>query len=204
MEGLGLEQAGVDYDKRGVAVNDHLRTTNKNIWAVGDCAPFLKFTHNSDVMARIAIRNSLFFQSDKYSKALIPWATYTAPEIARCGASEAELNAHGTKFERYFKDFKDLDRAICDSATNGFIKILTPTSSDKILGATIVGPHAGDMIGTISCSMVNKVGLGDMAKAVYPYPTYAEAFRHLGDQFRRKKLTPKIKSFLRGIIRLRK
>ncbi len=99
VEDMDLEAAGVQYDIRtGIKVNDHLRTSNKNVWAVGDCCPHLKFTHNSDVMARIAIRNSLFFQSDKYSKFVIPWCTYTSPEIGRCGASEGELQGSKQKY----------------------------------------------------------------------------------------------------------
>jgi len=191
--GLGLEEAGVDYDERmGVKVDDNLRTTNPNVFAVGDVASQYQFTHMADFMARIAIRNSLFFGKDKVSDLLVPWSTYTDPEVAHVGLYEHDLKQQGIEYATFTKTFEHLDRAILEGETEGFVKIHTKKGTDKILGATIVGPHAGDMISEISVAIKAGFGLGSIAGVIHPYPTLAESIRQSGDLYNKTRLTPTV------------
>jgi len=196
IEGLQLEEAGVEYSKRGVAVDDHLRTSNHNIYAAGDiCSPY-KFTHAADFMARIVIQNALFMGHSKVSDLVIPWCTYTTPEIAHVGLSEREAAEQGIEIDTYRQEFSDLDRAILDGETEGLVKCHCEKGKDKILGATIVARHAGDMISEITLAMTNGIGLGSIGATIHPYPTQADAIRKLGDQYKRTKLTPMIEKMM--------
>lgn len=192
--GLGLEQAGVEADPRmGVQVDDHLRTTNPDIFAVGDVAGSYQFTHMADFMARIAIRNALFFGRDKLSDLIVPWCTYTDPEVAHVGLYERDLEAQGIAYEAFTKKFEHVDRAVLEGETNGYVRILVKADSDTILGATIVGPHAGDMISEITVAMKAGMGLGSLASVIHPYPTWAEAIRQSGDAYNKTRLTPLVR-----------
>jgi len=203
-EGLGLENAGVKFDHhKGIFVNNHLQTSNPNIFSCGDICTDYKFTHIADSMARIVIRNALFFGNAKFSQLVIPWSTYTEPEVAHVGAHENDLISAGVKFKSFCRNFSSVDRAIVDGA-EGFVKVFVKEGTDKILGATIVGPHAGDMISEITTSMVAGVGLGTIATIIHPYPTLAEAIRQLGDEFNRTKLTPNVKIIFRKLLTLRR
>ena len=196
VEGLGLETAGVEFHKRGVTVDDNLRTTNKNIFAAGDiCSPY-QFTHAADFMARIVIQNALFLGRKKVSDLVIPWATYTEPELAHVGLSEKEAADQGIEIDTYTQPMSGVDRAILDGETEGFVKIHTAKGKDTILGATAVSAHAGDIIGSISIAMSNGVGLGKIASAIHPYPTQAEAVRKVGDLYNRTRLTPKVQKLM--------
>lgn len=146
VNGIGLEQAGIDFTQsEGIKVDDHLRTTNKDVYAVGDCCSKFKFTHNCDLQARTVIYNSLLFQSINYRSLLLPFTTYTQPEIAHIGRREHELKSQGVAYVKHLKPYSTLDRAICDSE-KGMVKLLVKQDSTEILGATIVGGPAGDMI----------------------------------------------------------
>ena len=198
--GLRLEKAGVAFDGRmGVEVNDRLQTTNPNVYAVGDVASRYQFTHVADFMARLAIRNALFFGRDKYSDLLIPWATYTDPEIAHVGLYEKDLREQGVDFLTFQRDFEDVDRAILDGET-GFVKVHVKKRTGEILGATIVGSHAGELISEVTVAMQSGMGLGTLAGVVHPYPTVAEAIRQCGDAYNRTRLTPTVKSIFRGLM----
>ena len=199
--GLGLEAAGVEYDLRnGVAVNDKLQTSNPNIYAVGDVATKYQFTHVSDFMSRIALRNALAFGKDKFSNLLIPWATYTDPEVAHVGLYEKDMQERGIEYATFSKEFDDVDRSIVDGDTTGFVKIHVKKGSDQILGATIVGSHAGDMISEITVAIQSGMGLGSLASVIHPYPTAAEAIRHCGDAYNGSRLTPTIRKVLHRLM----
>jgi pyruvate/2-oxoglutarate dehydrogenase complex dihydrolipoamide dehydrogenase (E3) component len=194
VRGLGLEQAGVDYDARtGIGVNDRLQTTNPNVYAVGDVTSSYQFTHMADFGARMVIRNALFFGRDKFSSLLIPWATYTEPEVAHVGLYEKDLEERNLAYSTFTREFSDVDRGILDGDTEGFVKIHVKHGTDQILGATIVGSHAGDMISEITVAMQGGMGLGKLANVIHPYPTAAEAIRQCGDAYNRARLTPTIK-----------
>ena len=195
VEGLNLETVGVAYDiKEGVQVNDRLQTTNPCIYAVGDVCSRFKFTHAADFMARIVIQNALFGGRSKASGLLIPWATYTSPEIAHVGLYEHEAHEQGLELDTYVQEFADVDRAILEGETEGFAKVHTAKGRDKILGATIVAHHAGDMISEVTLAMNAGIGLKAIGGTIHPYPTQAEAIRKLGDQYNRTRLTPFVKS----------
>ena len=194
VDGLGLEDAGVEYDERyGVKVNDNLRTTNKRIYAAGDVCLKHKFTHTADAAARIVIQNALFWGRKKLSALTIPWCTYTDPEVAHVGLYEHEAAEQGIDVDTFTKPLKDNDRALAEGEDEGFVRVHVKKGSDRIVGATIVGPHAGDMISEISVAMAGEVGLGRVANVIHPYPTVAEAVKGTGDLYNRTRLTPRIK-----------
>jgi pyruvate/2-oxoglutarate dehydrogenase complex dihydrolipoamide dehydrogenase (E3) component len=188
--GLGLEAAGVALNEHGgVAVDDFLRTTSPRIYACGDvCLPW-KFTHAADAAARIVIQNALFAVGPlgrrRLSALNMSWCTYTDPEVAHVGASDGDS---------YTQPLATLDRGMTDGVTEGFVKIHTRPGSGVITGATIVGPHAGDLISEISVAMAGKVSLGALGSVIHPYPTYAEAIRKCGDAYNRTRLTPAVQA----------
>lgn len=194
VDGLGLEAAGVEFDTtKGVKVDDCLRTTNPKIFAAGDiCSPY-KFTHAADFMARIVIQNALFFGRSKASALMIPWCTFTDPEIAHVGLYEQQARDKGIAVDTIIVELSDVDRAVLDGEDGGFLKVHVKTGSDKILGATLVARHAGDMISEITLAMVSGAGLGTLAKTIHPYPTQAEVIRKAGDIYNRTRLTPRVK-----------
>ena len=194
VETLNLEAVGVNYDtKKGVFVNDNLQTTNPHIYAAGDVCMNWKFTHAADFAARIVIQNTLFLGNKKLSSLTMPWSTYTDPEIAHVGISEQEIQEKGIDINTFFIPFSELDRAVTDSEEEGFVKIHVKKGTDKILGATIVSSHAGDMISEITLAMVNNIGLGKIASVIHPYPTQADAIRKAADAYNRTRLTPLVK-----------
>jgi pyruvate/2-oxoglutarate dehydrogenase complex dihydrolipoamide dehydrogenase (E3) component len=199
---LGLEAAGVAYTPRGVEVDDRLRTTNRRIYAVGDVASPFQFTHVADAHARMAVRNALFFGRAKASDLVIPAATYTSPEVARVGPTSRELQEGGIAAETVTVPFHDVDRARLDGDEEGFVQIHVREGKDEILGATIVAPHAGDLIAQVTQAMKLKVGLGALGDVIFPYPTTAEALRKAADQHRRKRLTPRTRRFFHTFFKL--
>jgi pyruvate/2-oxoglutarate dehydrogenase complex dihydrolipoamide dehydrogenase (E3) component len=195
VDGLGLETAGVEYDGRnGVHVDDRLRTTQKTIYAAGDICSRFKFTHAADAMARIAIQNALFHGRAKVSALTIPWSTYTDPEIAHVGLYEEEANEKGIAIDTFVQELRDVDRAILDGESEGFVKVHVRKGSDRVVGATIVAAHAGDMISEITLAMVSGVGLGTIARTIHPYPTQAEAIKKVADAYQRTRLTRFVKA----------
>ena len=205
VKGLGLEAAGVSYDERmGVKVNDGLQTSNPDVYAVGDVASIYQFTHMADFMARLVIRNALFFGRDKFSNFLIPWATYTDPEVAHVGLYEKDLQEKSIEFATFTRKFSDVDRTILEGETEGFVKIHVKKGTDQILGATIVGSHAGDMISEITVAMQSGMGLGKLASVIHPYPTAAEAIRQCGDAYNRARLTPTVKGIFHRLMALKR
>jgi len=205
VSGLGLEKAGVDFDvRKGVTVNEQLQTSNSNIYAVGDVASKYQFTHMADFMARMVIKNALFFGRDKVSDLLVPWATYTAPEVSHVGLYEKDLEDRDIPYVTFKREFEHVDRAIVDGDTEGYVKIHVAKGKDTILGATIVGSHAGDMISEISVAMQAGMGLGQLASVIHPYPTAAEAIRQCGDAYNRERMTPTIKGIFHKLMAFRR
>jgi pyruvate/2-oxoglutarate dehydrogenase complex dihydrolipoamide dehydrogenase (E3) component len=194
VEGLDLESAGVEYDRSGIKVDDFLRTTNRRIFASGDiCLPY-KFTHTADAASRAVIQNALFPGPKKrVSKLTIPWCTYTDPEIAHVGLSAKHAGEQGIEIDTYRVDMSNVDRAIAEGETEGFLKIHCTKGSDRIVGATIASRHAGEMISEITTAMVGGLGLGSFSGVIHPYPTRAEAIRKAADEFNRTRLTPNVK-----------
>ncbi|MEK7852157.1 MAG: mercuric reductase, partial [Deltaproteobacteria bacterium] len=197
LEGLDLEKAGIEYDPRqGIKVNERLQTTNPNVFAAGDiCFPY-KFTHTADALARIVIANALFMGRQKTSALVIPWCTYTDPEIAHVGMYEKEAKEKGMDLTTLTVSLSDVDRAVIDGESDGFARVHLKKGTDKILGATIVARHAGDMISEITLAMTAGVGLSAIGRTIYPYPTQAEVIKKLADAYNRTRLTPFVKKVL--------
>jgi len=204
VEGLNLEAAGVAYDANGIHVNDYLRTSNARIFAAGDICSTFKFTHAADAMARIVLQNALFFGRKRMSSLVIPWCTYTDPEVAHVGLTEAEAAQRGTLVDTFTVPFNENDRAILDGETEGFARIHVRQGTDRIAGATVVASHAGEMMGEITLAMTRRIGLGALASTIHSYPTQAEAIKKLGDLYQRSRLTPRVAAILRTILRWRR
>jgi pyruvate/2-oxoglutarate dehydrogenase complex dihydrolipoamide dehydrogenase (E3) component len=197
VDGLNLDVAGVAYDpRRGVTIDDHLRTTNRRIFAAGDVCLERKFTHAADFAARLVIQNALFLGRKKWSTLAIPWCTYTDPEIAHVGLSERAAQEVGIPYQIFLQPLRQVDRAITDNRIEGFVKILVRPATGEILGATIVAPHAGDLIAEVAVAMKARMGLGKLGTVIHPYPTLAEAIRKCGDAWQRTRLTPGVKLWL--------
>jgi pyruvate/2-oxoglutarate dehydrogenase complex dihydrolipoamide dehydrogenase (E3) component len=195
VEGLGLEQAGVSCDHRGVTVNDRLRTANPRIFAVGDVCSRYKFTHAADAQARLVVANALFFGigGGRASRLVMPWTTYTTPEVAHVGMTAADAGASVSKVQTITVPMHDVDRAVLDSQNEGFLRVHVAAGSDRILGATLVAEHAGDMIGEIALAITAGLGLSRIGATIHPYPTQGEVFRKAADAWRRTKLTPGVR-----------
>lgn len=196
VERLGLEAAGVEYDSGGVKVSDRLQTANPRIFAAGDiCSPY-KFTHLADAQARLLIVNALFHGRRNGSNPVVPWCTYTDPEVARVGLGEAEAREQGVEVDTLTVPLAEVDRARIDGETEGFARVHLKKGSDRILGATVVAPHAGEMISELTLAMTAGLGLKAVAATIHPYPTQAEVIRKLGDAYNRTRLTPRIRKAL--------
>jgi pyruvate/2-oxoglutarate dehydrogenase complex dihydrolipoamide dehydrogenase (E3) component len=179
VEGLGLEEAGVEKDDHGVRANERLRTTNPNIFAAGDICSKYKFTHAADAMAQIVIQNAIFPHPLGLGYAsvdswILPWCTYTDPEIAHVGLYEAEAKKKGIEVETYTQKLDEVDRAILDGEEEGFARIHLRKGTDRIMGATIVAPHAGELISEITVLMKAGGGARVLGSTIHPYPTQAE------------------------------
>lgn len=201
-DGLGLENAGVAHDKFGVSVDDRLRTTNKKIFACGDICSQYKFTHAADAQARIVIANALFFGRGKASKLVMPWATYTSPEIAHVGFYEEDAIKAGYKVKTLTIGMDDVDRAKLDGQAEGFLRLHLKEGTDQILGATLVAEHAGDMIGELALAITHKIGLSKIATTIHPYPTQGEIMKKAADALNRERLTPTAKKVFEVFFKL--
>lgn len=201
VEGLGLEQAGVEFNAAGVKVNGRLQTSNPRIFAAGDICSRFKFTHAADAMAQIVVQNALFPHPFGlgYANAdslIIPWCTYTEPEIAHIGMYEKDAKAKGIEVETYTFNLDEVDRAILDGEENGFARIHLRKGTDKILGATIVAAHAGDLINEFSVVMKAGKGARTIAGTIHPYPTQAELNKKVVNLWRKAHFSPATKNKL--------
>jgi len=204
VEDLNLEAANVQYDKKGVKVNAGLQTTNRHIYAAGDiCFPY-KFTHTADATARVLIQNALFFGRSKTNALTIPWCTYTDPEVAHVGLYPKQAEEKGIAVDTIRVEMNSVDRAILEGDDEGFLDVYIKKGADKILGATMVSRHAGDMISEITLAMAAGAGLGTIARTIHPYPTQAEAIKKAGDAYNRKRLTPRVQKISKTLLKWRR
>lgn len=183
LDGLGLDEAGIEYTKKGITINNSCRTNKKNIYAIGDIASKYQFTHMSEHMAKIATSRAMLKIPMKMDLKHITWATFTSPEIAHVGATEKELNEKGEKFEVYRFPYSKIDRAVTEGESVGMIKIFAKKFSGKILGASVVGAHAGEFISEYAVAMKNGVSLRNIADTIHPYPSWGLGARRAADQW---------------------
>jgi len=193
LEGLGLEAAGVRYGMRGVDVDARMRTSNPRVFAAGDVCSRYQFTHAADAMARIVIANALFMSRRKATDLVMPWCTYTDPEIAHVGYYEKDAQAAGYQVATLTQQLSDVDRAILDGEAEGFARVHYDKKTGRILGGTIVARHAGEMLGELTLAITAKQNVGVLSSTIHSYPTQAEVLRKLGDAYMRTKLTPMVK-----------
>jgi pyruvate/2-oxoglutarate dehydrogenase complex dihydrolipoamide dehydrogenase (E3) component len=201
VEGIGLEAVGVEYDKDGVKVNERLQTTNSRIFAAGDICSRYKFTHAADAMAQVVIQNALFphpfgLGYASVESLIMPWCTFTQPEVAHVGLYEEDAKQKGIEVETYTYKLNEVDRAILDGEEEGFARIHIRKGTDKILGATIVAAHAGEMIGEFSVAMKAGAGAKTIAGTIHPYPTQAEVNKKVVNLWRKEHFTPRTKAWL--------
>ena len=186
LEALGLIDAAAP--PRTVPTDDYLQTLYPNIYAAGDVAGPDQFTHTAAHQAWYASVNALFgqFRRFKADYSVIPWATFIDPEVARVGLNEQDATAQGIEFEVTRYGIDDLDRAIADSADAGFVKVLTVPGKDRILGVTIVGAHAGDLIAEYVLAMKQGIGLNRILGTIHIYPTMSEANKYAAGEWKRR------------------
>lgn len=197
VEGLGLEAAGVKYSPRGVEVDDFLRTSNRRIYAAGDVCGLEQFTHAADRMARTVIRNALFLGRQRWSRQWIPRCTYTAPEVAALGLTAAQAAEQGVVIDTYEVDLADVDRAVLDGAGEGYAAVHVNRRTGHMTGATVVAPHAGEMLGELALLASARLPVSALAGVTHCYPTLVEAFRRIADQQQRSRLSPRAARWLR-------
>lgn len=202
IENLGLESVDVEYDQAGVNVNGRLQTTNPRIYAAGDICSRYKFTHAADAMAQIVIQNALFphpfgLAYAEMDQLIIPWCTFTEPEIAHVGMYEADARAKGIALETYTYKLDEVDRAVLDGEDRGFARVHIRKGSDAIVGATIVAPHAGDLISEITALMKAGAGAKVLASTIHPYPTQAEVNKKAANLWRKAHFTDGQKNILK-------
>jgi pyruvate/2-oxoglutarate dehydrogenase complex dihydrolipoamide dehydrogenase (E3) component len=183
VDGLNLEAAGVDHSKGGVSVNDRCRTSQSHVYAVGDVTGRYQFTHMSNHMAKVAITNALLKVPSTIDADHVPWVTYTEPELAHVGAHAAELDEEGVSYETYRFPYDQLDRAITEGATDGLIKVHAKSFTGKILGASVLGGRAGELITSFTLAMRNGVTLRNIGDTIHPYPAWGEGVRRVADQW---------------------
>jgi pyruvate/2-oxoglutarate dehydrogenase complex dihydrolipoamide dehydrogenase (E3) component len=188
VEGLNLAAAGVEHDGRGIKVDARLRTSNRRIFAAGDCAGGPQFTHVAAYHAGIILRNALFHLPAKVDYAALPWVTYTDPELAHVGLTEARAKEKGESIEVLRWRFDENDRAQTERRTEGLVKVVTTRRRGRVLGASIVGPHAGELILPWVVAIGQRLKIGALANAIVPYPTLNEVSKRAAGNFYAPKL----------------
>ena len=202
LEGLDLEAAGIEYDKRGITVDARLRTTNKKIFAIGDVAGGGQFTHLAGYHAGIVIRNALFRLPAKVNYSALPWVTYTDPELAHVGMTEAQAREKHSDIRVLRHPFAENDRAQAVRETDGMAKVIT-TAKGVIVGASIVGPHAGELLQSWILPIQKKMKIAAVAGLIIPYPTLGEVNkRAAGSYYTPKLFSEKTKKIVRFLLKL--
>ncbi len=206
VDSLDLGKAGVAFTPKGITVDAHLETTAPGIFACGDVAGPFAFTHTADYQARIVVRNILapwpFWAKADYRT--VPWVTYTDPEVAQVGTTEAEAAKQRIPVDVHRLSFEDLDRAVLEREEHGFVKVVCARGKDAILGATVVGPHAGEVIHELVLAMKTGVGLSTLSGTIHAYPTFSAAVQRVGDIYARTRLTPFARKVTSRVYRIRR
>ena len=203
LDGLDLDAAGVAYTKQGVTVDDHGRTNVRHIYAAGDVTGRYQFTHMSEHMAKVAVTNALLKLPTTFDTDHVPWTTYTDPELGHVGATEAQLEERGKRYEVYRFPYDKLDRAVTEQQTTGLIKVYATRLTGKILGADVLGTSAGELISEYAVAMRNGVTLRQIADTIHPYPSYGLGARRAADQWYYRKQSARLVKLLKFVFRYR-
>lgn len=187
IEGLNLEAAGVKYNHTGIQVDERLRTTTTNIWACGDVAGPYLFTHMAEYQAGVVLRNAVLKIPTRVDYSVVPWTTFTDPEVAHVGITETEAREKGFKISVYKHPYSDVDRAVTEVEDSGFVKIITTGWKGNIIGAQIIGPNAGELIAELVLAIKHKLSVKDISSTIHVYPTLALGTRQTADSFFRIK-----------------
>ncbi len=193
IERLGLDKAGVVSGKRGVPVNAYLQTSRPHIYAAGDVTGPFQFTHMADAQARVIVRNILMplrLLRQKMDYSAVPWCTYLSPEVATVGLNERAAKKKGVAYDLVTQKVDEVDRAVLESTESGFMKVLLAKGSDRILGATLVCEHAGELMQEVALAIKSGIGLGKIGSVIHAYPTYSELIRKAADKQNKTRLTP--------------
>lgn len=203
VEGLDLDRAGIAHDRRGITVDDSLRTSNRNVWAIGDCNGRYAFTHMAGHEASLFIRGALFRAPARLNPGIVPWATYTDPELAQVGLNERDARArHGDGIRVLRWTFAENDRAQAERETDGLVKVVTDRRG-RVLGAGIAGPHAGELIQSWCLALAGRLKVSTLASFVPPYPTLGEtAKRAAGSYYTETLFGPHTRLLVRFLARL--
>lgn len=200
VDGMSLDRAGVASDRHGITTDHRLRSSNHRVFAIGDVAGRLQFTHVADAHARLVVQNALFFGRASADRLVIPWCTYTDPELAHVGpTTETVRGMRGVREITIPLD--DVDRPRLDGEDGGFFRVHVDRRG-HIVAATLVGPHAGDIISTVTAAMANGLPLSALGRTIFPYPTDAEALRKAADAARRRALTPARQRWIARVLRI--
>jgi pyruvate/2-oxoglutarate dehydrogenase complex dihydrolipoamide dehydrogenase (E3) component len=198
---LNLKAAGIDFTLKGIKVDGNLRTTNPRVYAIGDCIGGYQFTHVAGYHAGLALRNSIFRLGTKVQTRAIPWVTYTDPELAHVGALEAQLKVDKASYKVLKFSFQENDRAQEERRTEGQIKVLV-TPKGRILGATILGAHAGELIFPWVMAIQNRLKISAIANTVAPYPTLSEMNKRVAGTFYTDKIFgSRMKQFVKFLMK---
>lgn len=203
VESLNLSVAGIECRANGIRVDDRLRTTNTKVFAVGDVCGKQQYTHAADAMARLALRNALFFGRGRWSRAVVPRCTYTDPELAAVGLTARAAAERGIAIDTIAIRMSEIDRAVLDGQTDGIAIVHVRRGTDRIVGANLAASHAGELIGEMVQAITSGTGLRKLAGVVRPYPTQSEIWKKVADAYQRTRLTPRAAKFLRGVLWLR-
>lgn len=201
LEGLDLEAAGIRMEGRRLEVDARLRTTNPRVFVAGDAAGGPQFTHTADAQARLVLRNAFFFGHGKVADQVVPWCTYTHPELAQAGLTEAMAREQGIETEALKVEFSDLDRGVLGDEA-GFVQARVVKGTDRVVGITVVGSHAGDLLGEAALLLGTTRRLSTLSTIIHPYPTLGEAFKRLGDLALKRRFTPRAQQLFRLWFRL--
>jgi len=187
VEGLDLEAAGIEHDRKGIKVDRRLRSSNRKVFAAGDVAGGYQFTHMAGYHAGVVLKNALFRLPAKVDDGAVPWVTYTDPELAHVGLTEGAAKARHGSIRVLRWPFAENDRARCERQDHGFVKVVT-TPRGRVLGASIVGAHAGELIHPWVLAISKGLGVGAMAQIIAPYPTLGEVNKRAAGSFYTAKL----------------
>lgn len=200
VDGLGLDVAGVAFTDKGIRVDERCRTSQRHIWAAGDCTGEYALTHMSEHMAKTAVTNAIVKVPARLDRKGVTWTTFTSPEMAQVGPTEAELTADGERFETYSFPYHKVDRAITDGATDGHIKVMARRWTGRILGASVVGERAGEVAAVFAVARKGGVSMATLSSTILAYPTYGLAARRAADQWLVRKAFPGAVGVLRRVM----